>query len=110
MMVPSCGGDTSTSVCNCGSTGCTSGCDYCATGTQVFITATYVSGGNHYDTLEKEEMVEPRWHPVPKELRSMFPEIKVKPHKIVFSKPKFNRKLLFSFSGYLPKRVRRRVC
>ena len=90
--------------CNCGRTGCTANCD-CPSGTSTTIA---VHSSNQYEEL-MEEFIRARWHPGPKELRRMFPEIKVRPHKVIFVKPKFNRKLLFPFSGYLPKRVRRRV-
>ena len=107
-MVPDCTGYSNYPQdvgCNCGSTGCSANCDY-PSGTSTIIIVTYSS--NKYEEL-MEEVAQTRWHPGPKELRKIFPEIKVKPHKVIFAKPKFNRKLLFSFSGYLPKRVRRRV-
>lgn len=108
-MVPNCdnglfNNKLSTIGCNCGRTGCTANCDY-PSGTSTTI-ATY--SANRYEEL-MEEVTQTRWHPSPKELKKMFPEIKVKPHKVIFVRPKFNRKLLFPFSGYLPKRVRRRV-
>lgn len=49
-----------------------------------------------------------RLHPTPKELKAMYPYKQIRYISIV-SRGTFNRKLLFPFSGYLPKRVRART-
>ncbi len=50
----------------------------------------------------------PKWHPGPKELRLLKPYALPKYLSIV-PRGTFNRKMLFPFSGYLPKRVRARI-